>query len=353
MVEKKKQPKKISMGSTKQEMLDAYNALIKQLQEKGETELKPEDKIEEKKNKEVVEVAVSLSLEGIIKGISNLKMETGKLLTQISDGMEEEFTKFKKLQQAIEIKEKELKEVYEIEKSAATLTALIEVQNQKHHEFETEMTAQKEELNQEIQTIRAQWEKEKTDHVAAIKERDAMELKKQERDKEEYAYTFNREQELAKDKLEDEKTRIEKEIYLKKDQMEKEMAERENAIVEKEDELNELRKRVISFPKEMETAVNKAIKETTDRILLEAENKEELIKREFNGERNVLTTRIESLEKTVKEQSDQIAKLSQQLEKAYQKVQDIAVKAVEGSSNLKSLTSLQQLMTEQTRKQSL
>jgi predicted RNase H-like nuclease (RuvC/YqgF family) len=65
----------------------------------------------------------------------------------------------------------------------------------------------------------------------------------------------------------------------------------------------------------------------------------------------VFTTRIESLEKTLKEQSGQIAQLSAQLEKAYQKVQDIAVKSVEGSSNLKSLSSLQQLVSEQSKRQ--
>jgi hypothetical protein len=41
------------------------------------------------------------------------------------------------------------------------------------------------------------------------------------------------------------------------------------------------------------------------------------------------------------------------LEEAYQKVQDIAVKTVEGASNAKSLASLQQLLSEQARKQTL
>jgi len=49
MAENKMEPKKVSMSSTKQEMLNAYNALLKQLQEKDETELKPEKRIEEKK----------------------------------------------------------------------------------------------------------------------------------------------------------------------------------------------------------------------------------------------------------------------------------------------------------------
>jgi len=75
-----------------------------------------------------------------------------------------------------------------------------------------------------------------------------------------------------------------------------------------------------------------------------------LVKKEFIGERNVLTTRIESLEKIAKEQSEQIAKLTQQLEKAYQQVQEIAVKTIEGSSTIKSFANLQQWISEQTRK---
>jgi len=351
MAEEKIQPKVLSMSSTKKEMLDSYNALLKQLQEKREAELKPEKKIEEKKQKEVLKVAETLSSEGVVKEIGNLKLEIGKRLTHIADGLEEEVDKFKKVQKAIEVKEEEVKELYDIERSAETLAALIEAQNQKRQEFESEMAARKEGLDQEIRTIREGWEKEKKEHEAEIKERDSAEAKRREREKDEYGYSFKRDQQMVKDKFEDEKARMEKEIQLKKEQMDKELAEREKEVAEREEELNELQSKVTAFPKEMENAVNKAVKETKERITLEAKNREELIDKEFDGERNVLTTRIESLEKTVKEQSGQIANLSGQLEKSYQKVQDIAVKSVEGSSNLKSLTSLHQLISEQTRKQ--
>ena len=193
---------------------------------------------------------------------------------------------------------------------------------------------------------------EKNDYEAEIKERDIAEKKRREREKDDYEYSFKREQKLTKDKFEDEKSKLEKESQVKKEQMESELKEREKAIAGREDELNELRKKVSVFPKEMETAVAKAIKETTDRLNLEAKNREELQKREFIGERNVLTTRIESLEKSVKEQSEQIAKLSQQLEKAYQQVQEIAVKTIEGSSTIKSFANLQQWINEQMRKSS-
>lgn len=111
-----------------------------------------------------------------------------------------------------------------------------------------------------------------------------------------------------------------------------------------------MRIRAAAFPKEIEAATGKAVKETTERLNLESKNREELLKKEFAGEKNVLVTRIESLEKLVKEQGEQIARLNVQLEKAYQQVQDIAVKTIEGASSVKSLANLQQWVTEQMKK---
>ena len=351
MAEKELPLKKISMTNTKQEMLKAYNRLLKELQEKKEVELKPEKKLEEKKKKEVVQVADSLSSEGVVKGISNVKVEIGKMLTQISDKLDEEVNKFRGIQKAIAFKEKELEEVYEIEKSAATFAALIESQNQMRLEFESEMTAKKEELKKEIETIRTGWYKEKKDHETRVKEQETEEQKRRNREKEEFTYTFDREKQLAKERFEDEKAKLEREMAFKKEQMERELVEREKAVAAREQELTELQNRVNTFPKEMDSAVNKAVKETIERLNGEAGSREELLRKEFDGERNVLSTKINSAEKTIKEQGEQIAKLSLQMEKAYQKVQDIAVKAIEGSSDAKSLANLQHLLNEQIRKQ--
>lgn len=73
-------------------------------------------------------------------------------------------------------------------------------------------------------------------------------------------------------------------------------------------------------------------------------------KRDFAGERNVFTTRIQALEKTVAEQAEQIARLSQQAERAYAQVQDIAVKALEGPASFKSFAAFQPIMPEQPRR---
>lgn len=352
MTNREFKPKRIAMKNTKKEILEAYNEVLQQLKEKRAVELKPEEEIEEKKIKEAVEVTDSLSTEGIVQEVSTLKLETGRLLSQLSDRLEEEVSKYRQVKQAVEAKQKELHEIYEIEKSALSLAALTEAQHQKRQQTEVELAVRKEELTRGIETLRTEWGKEKKLHEAEIKERDGDEQKRREREKEVYLYTFQREQQLAREQFEDEKARLEREIAHRREQMEKELADREKAIAEKETELNELRKRASAFPKELQSAVSKAVKEAVQRVESEAKNREELLKKEFDGERNVLNTRIESLEKTVTEQNEQIAKLSQQLEKAYGQVQDIAIKAVEGTSHSQPLTNLQQLMAEQTRKQS-
>ena len=350
-MDENKDVKKLAMTNTKQEMLDAYNTLLKQLQEKQAGELRPEKKMEEKKTKEAVAVAESLGSESVAKEINNLKLDVNKMLTQLYDRLDAEVNKFMMIQNAIAAKERDIRELFEIEKSAMTLAALIEAQNLKRQEFANEMDVKKEALKQEIETQRDEWEKEKEIHEAAVKERDAAEKKRQARDKEEFDYNFKREQQLATDRYKYDKAKLEQELKDKKEALENELKARETTIAEREAELADLRKRAAQFPKDIETAVNRAIKKTAERITFEAKAREDLLKKEFEGERNVLKTRNESLEKTAKEQNDRMTKLSQQLEEAYQKVQDIAVKTVEGASNAKSLANLQQLLGEQMRKQ--
>lgn len=351
MIEKKTKIKKPSASTAKQEMQTVYTEVVKELDAQREAEMKPEEKIVDKKQKVAVAAADELATEDIGKQIGALKSEIGKILSQIGDKLDAEVAKYHEVKQAVEVKEKEMLEIYDIQKSASSLTALLQAQQQRREEFDAEMAARRDELTGEIETIRAAWDEEKKRRELEIKANDTIEQKKREREREEYQYQFKREQQLAREQFEDEKSRMEREIQVRKTQVEAGLAEREKAIAERESETNELRRKVEGAPKELETAVAKAVKEATDRLVLESKNRDELAKREFAGERNVLLARIESLEKTVKDQSAQIVKLSQQLDKAYSQVQDIAVKTVEGSAAIKSLTHLEQIVTEQTKKQ--
>jgi hypothetical protein len=342
--------RKRSDKSTKQELLETVQPLAEELTAARTSELNPERQLEERRSQQAVAVAESIVAEEVDRSIGNLKASIGKALGELSERLASESAKFRSLQAAIASKERELQELYGIEKSAATLAALIEAQNRRQQQFEEDMAKAKEELSQEIASARAEWAEEKRQHEAESRERDAAEKKAREREKEEFSYAFKREQQSLRDQAADEKKALEKEIQSMREAGSRDLTEREKALAVKEAEAAGLQARVAAFPQELETAVGKAVRDATERIALEARNREELQRKDFEGQKNVLITKVESLEKTAKDQADTAAKLARQLETAYQKVQEIAEKAIEGSAQSKALSDLQKALADQVRK---
>lgn len=323
----------------KQEMLETYGEQLAQAEVKRENEATPELKLAQKAIKQAVAVADALTADGIIRDIGNLKGEIGKVLSGLAERLEQETVRYEAVKKAIAEKERELAEIYEIQKAASSLTALIDSQNLKKEQFEAEMAARKESLTREIEEVRDEWQRERALRNAEQKEQEALEAKKRARDKEEYDYTLQRERQAARDAFEKEKTgfveekaRLEREIALRREQADREFVEREQALATREQELTELRTRVATFPGELEAAVTREGKAVAERVQSEAKFKLDLLQKQFEGERNVLQARIAALEAQAKDQSAQIVKLNEQVEKSYGQLQAIAVKAVEGSA---------------------
>ena len=331
----------IKMTSTKKEMLEAYKQVVRQLKEKGEAQVKPQERAEERRKEEAVQVADSLSTEGIAREVGNLRSEVGKVLNDLSDRLEEEIGKYLQVKEAVAARENELQEIFEIEKEAQSLAALLDTQKEAREQFNAEMSEKKQALESEIATKREAWNREREEHAADAKSREAAEKQKREREQEEYTYSFERRKKLAEEQFEYEKAGLERELTLKRAELEENLKAREQAIGEQEAELNELRERVSGFPEELSAAVDKAVQEVSERLTRDAEAREALMKKEHEGEQGVLQSRLEALQQTVKEQQQQISRLSSQIDKSYGQVQDIAVKAIEGSGNLRMLSTLQ------------
>jgi len=335
---------KISLSNTKKEMLEAFNLLKEKLQEKAKAELKPEKAKAEKKEKEIIETADAVASDDLIKRVNNLKAEVGKALSDVAVKLEEETERYNKIIEAIEVKNNELKEIFEIEKSAFAFAALLEAQKQGKIEFEEEMTQRKEMLEDEISSTKAEWEKEKQQYQEKLKEQKREDEKLRTREEEEYEYKFARDQELKKQKLADEIANLEKELQNKKEEHEKQISEKENellqrdiAVSEREKLMNDLQRQVDTFPKLLEEKVAKAVTEATEKLKADGKKNEELNNKGFEGEKNVLMTKIESLENMVTVQNKQIENFNKQLENAYAKLQDVAVEAV-GRSQVHHMT---------------
>lgn len=320
------------MANTKKEMLSAYNSLVKKLREKRDSEIKPTEKSEEKKIKTALEKTDALSFESLIKSISDLKMHFNKTVNELSEKLDDELKKYQNIQNAVEAKENELKDIFEIEKEASSLRALIDLQKIKREEFENETILRENEFNEEMAKKKVEWEEEKKQIESDLKERRENAKKSLEREKEEFRYEFEQEKKKTIDQFNTDKTSMERELKEKQEQAEKEFAEREKAISEAENELEELRSKVNEFEAILKSSVNKSVSEATEKIENEASYKEQMLIAKFEGEKQVFKTRIESLEKTIKDQALQLKHQSEQIEKSYSQVQNIAIKAVEGSN---------------------
>ena len=228
--------------------------------------------------------------------------------------------------------------IYEVETAASDLAALIDAQRVKKEQFRLDMAAQQGAFEAEIQEGRAQWQREKTDHDRQVKEQAEAIGKQRQREKEEHEYAFARESSQRKNALEDELKALEKELAVKRNDFENDLRQRtaaidarEEAIASRENEITSLQEEVERFPKRNETSIQTAVAQTTERLTKDFNSDKALMEARFDGEKNVLLGKIEALEKMVSSQAAQIEDLSKKSELAYEKVQDIANRAVTAS----------------------
>lgn len=329
----------INMKTTKKEMLDAINELKSELQKKEEFKLDAEKIKEHTEIKETIkkaEVTVSSDAQNLI---AQLKTKINKELNNLSEKITAESENYKNIVKSIEIKQKELQNIFGLEGKASEFAVLIETQNRKREQFEIEIAERKTALNTEISQVKLSWETEKQNYVIKVKEEKEKIDKEHKREKEEYEYSLKRNREIEKNKYKDDLEKLQKELKNKKDDFDSyysvkssELKSREESIAAKEEDTANLQQQVDNFPKILEEKINSIKLETENRLNSDFNKNKELLLKGFEGEKNVFVAKISSLDATVKEYVKTIDKLSIQHEQAYQKIQDIANKAIAGAS---------------------
>ncbi|MFO7497300.1 MAG: hypothetical protein R6X05_16860 [Desulfobacterales bacterium] len=328
----------VSMANTKKELLDAYEAAKKRVDILDKDLLDAEKARKRLEKQGAATTADAQAAQDPVQRLHDLRGAISRELSDLAERFEREIETYRKIKSAIETKQEELDTLYEVETAASDLAALIDAQRAKKAQFERDMTAQKDAFEAEMQEIRAQWQREKAEHDRRIKEQAEVLSTQRQREKEEYAYAFAREKEQRKNALADELQTLEKEIAVKRgdfetahQQRKAELDTREETLGKQEKEVAALQKEVESFPKRNEAAVQAAVAETSERITRAAESAKALMEARFEGEKNVLVGKIEALEKLAASQAAQISDLSKKNEQAYEKVQDIANRAVAAS----------------------
>ncbi|MFH0924145.1 MAG: hypothetical protein V1872_00695 [bacterium] len=288
--------------------------------------------MKKEEERKVVKEAKDNSVEKIVKGLADIKLDVGKSLDTLEEKLVVQYKNLTGLEQAIDIENKNLENVYEIKINADSLAALLLAQKEKKTVFDVEIEQKKKNFETEMTEKKLRWEKEQTEFEATKKERDTQTKKERQREEEEYTYNLQLKRKKESDTYETKKAALEKELTEKKTSVEKALAERETAVLTKEKEFADLKTQVTTFPQRLEQAVKDAEKAVTGRLELAYKHGVELKAKEVDGEIKLYKQTIVALEAKIKEQDARIKELSQKSGEANQQVQNIAMKALDTSS---------------------
>ncbi|MDP2335005.1 MAG: hypothetical protein Q8N05_00870 [Bacteroidota bacterium] len=348
----------ISLKNTKNEILSAYEDVLKKIQNQKTTE--PKQVQEEKRQLEVVKKASENTTEGIVNGITALKLNIAKELDKLSEQLTAEYKKLEDIQSAIRLEKQNLDELYQVTASADSLAAMLQAQKEKKAFFEAEMAekrsafdekmkADKQSFDEKISSenesfetsLKAQKELWKTEQLKwAEQQKELKEKSEKDRKREEEEYTYNLKLTRKKetDIFEEKKANQEKELAEKKKAFDLEIARREAEVVAAETELKELRTKNAAFPAETEKAVAAAVKSATEKLQAEFRFEKELTAKQTEGEIKLKDQTIETLKSKIKDMEAIISESSKKAATAETSVKDIAMKAIESSGKMQLIS---------------
>lgn len=355
--------KKITSKSTKAQIMEAFEELeqenssletqIKQLNKEKQAAAK--STISAIKENNLAEVKSTMNngqkaqqkIDRTIESLQLLQLGFGGAVSDLSEQLTAEASKLQELEELVGKEVEELQDLHDLEVSEDSLDTLIETYKDRAKAFAEEKSDRQETLEQQIQELKKAWEKEQETHQREMKERNENRQKQRQRDAEEYRYNLELDRGLDREEYEQTKNGLYKELEETRQAQEKEWAERELAIADREKQYAEAKAKVEAHPQQLETNIKNGKDNGRNIGNYQAKVAADLRGKEVEGLQRSYQLQIGALEVSIKEREERIEVLTKQLESALKQVQDLAVKAIEDSSNAKSFQALREITVEQ------
>ncbi len=353
--------RKVSDKSTKAEILEAYKEAaeekaalelqVKQLNASPKQPAVPEKSIVEAQ-KSMAFTENQQKMQSTIDNLILLQFGFGGAVSELSEKLTSEAAKLEELRRVVGEEVQQLQELHSLEDVAEdTLDNLIQQYEESAKTFTDELSEGRETVEQELLELRLAWEKEQELQKLTVTERNDNQQKARDRDEELYDYDLNLQRNLDIEAYEQRQQGLYQEIEEFRQEQEKQWAEREKAISEREKLSADVKAKVEAFPKELEANIKNG-KDTGRNIgNYQAKIKADLLAKDIEGQKQNYELQIQGMLQTIQNQDARLASLSQQLDSALKQVQDLAVKAIEGSSNLRSFEAVREIAIEQAKTQ--
>lgn len=312
---------------SKAQILQNFQQILadkKKIESKVETK---EQSAEKTKNKQLLEVASTYTIDSIVKGLADLQLDFGSTISGLSEKLKAESSKLDELKRAIEIEAAQLQELQQIRVVADALHILTQEHREKLTLLEQNAANQREILEKDTTQKRKLWGKEQQEFEAAVQEETALITKKRQEETADYQYELQRSRQIETDEYEETKRKLERHLQESTREKEKNWVEREKVLSNNQAEFEENQRKAAGFEEELKQAYVKAKEEAIQEVSREAKVKADLVEKEWEGTKQGYELKVQSLQQTIGRQTEQIAEISAQLQATMKQAQDLAMKA--------------------------
>jgi len=347
--------REVSTKSTKTEILDAYEELVREHQalQAHREELRAGQQTAIPRAPQVIEgkpfteAVKGATVHDVLQGLSALRAGLGSAISALSAQLTAEATKLAELRRGIAAQTNELKELHGLEVTEQTLDELLQKYTEESERFDAHMYQQRQAFGQEMGEQRAVWQKEQEAQARFLKERDTSLHRAREREAAEYAYERERTRKQDTDNYEQKQKKLSEALDELVQSKQRNWGAREEAIAGQEKLFAEYEAKVEAFPAELDAAVQRAAAEGRKLVEAEAKIQADLQAQEIAGDKRIYEVRLKALRDTIDKQAVQIDNLSKQLNAVLKQAQDLAVKALEGASTSSSYQAIREIALEQ------
>lgn len=364
--------KQLNDKNTKAEMLEAYNALVKELQglmkdkKSLETEvsrLAKQAAAQPQTNQMAVimqqngqqngqEMPEKYQVEDIVKIFEHINNGFGNAGSELSSKLTKEATELASIQKQITEIENDIKELHNIEAiDENTLAKLVDEYSEKSADFSKTLKEQEENMNKAWSEKQKLWAKNKEEYELQIRERNNSLVKERKRDNDGYLYQIDHERKLAQETFEQQKKKWYDELADAKEQKQKVWAEKEKELATREKEYAEAKAKAEELPEKLEKELKRVKEETKGAIRRNYEVQANLLAKEAEGNKRVNDLKIKTLEEITAKQNEQIKGVRAELADTLKQAKELAIKALEGTANGKSFDAMREIALEQAKQQ--
>ncbi len=286
-----------------------------------------------------------------IASLDSLQLGFGAAVSELSERLTTEAAKLADIREGVTAEITDLQTLHTLTVDEDTFEQLIESYETNSKTFGEELTQQQEAAIQTVRDLAKAWSKEQEVNGITVKERIELDRKNTQREVQEYKYNLDLQRKLDREQYEQQQAALYYELAETKETQEKTWAERELALADREKLFHEAKDKVAAFVQDKEKAIEKAKGEGKGIATYQAKIESDLYAKEIEGQKRFYESNIESLQSNITNQEERLNSLSQQLAAALKQVQDLAVKAIEGSANANSYQTLKEITLEQAKSQ--